>query len=93
MVFFLAELSPGGNELAAVLCFAASIVRLSRRASPDRLAWVAFAAGRTVLALARSFGPYLVAASSAFPERRGRFGLASTSPCWRTSSVSDAPPR
>jgi hypothetical protein len=60
VVFFATVVNPSGPELAAGVCFAASLLRLTRPARGTPTAWVAAAASGAVLAMSRSLGPLFV---------------------------------
>jgi hypothetical protein len=58
MVIFVASvLSPTGPEVAAAICFAAVLLRLSRDEPAPGWIWLALGASGAVLAAARSLGP------------------------------------
>jgi hypothetical protein len=75
VVFFAANLNPTGPELAGAVCFAAALLRLARGSDAPPVAWVACAAGGSVLGLSRSLGPgfvVLLLAAVALLAGRGR---------------------
>ena len=59
-IFVIGMLNPNGPEIAAGVCFAASLVRLSRGGTVPNWIWVAFGLGGSVLGLSRSLGPVFV---------------------------------
>lgn len=66
MALFLgASLSPNGSEVAAGICFFATLMRLSRPGEasegPPKWLWAALAVSGVVLATSRSLGPLFVA--------------------------------
>jgi hypothetical protein len=63
MVLFLASaLSASGPEVAASVCFAAALIRLSRDSRLGRWVWLGVAAGGSILGASRQLGPVFVAA-------------------------------
>lgn len=61
MVLFLASvLNPSGPEVAAAICFAVALIRLTRAEVAPGWAWAALAAAGVVLAAARALGPAFV---------------------------------
>ncbi len=60
VIFFSTNLNPTGPEIASAVCFAASLLRLTRATHPPRWVWMALAASGVVLALSRSLGPVFV---------------------------------
>lgn len=58
VVFLGSSFSPSGMEVAGGVCMAAGVVAVARTAAPRRRAWAALGAGGTVMALARTTGPY-----------------------------------
>ncbi|MBN1530595.1 MAG: DUF2142 domain-containing protein [Thermoleophilaceae bacterium] len=67
MVLYLASvLNPSGPEVAAAICFAAALIRLSRPGGrPPRWLWAVLAAAGVTLASARALGPAFVVLDAA----------------------------
>ena len=64
-LFLTSGLSPVGTELAGALALGAAVIRLARGTPRDRLGWTTAALAGTLVALSRSFGPFLVVSYAA----------------------------
>ena len=85
VVYFASSLNPSGPEMAAGICFCASLLRLSRGEPQPRWVWAAAAISGVVLAIGRSLGPaFLITIAIAVVLLAGPRPLAAVA---RTSSV------
>ena len=93
VVFAATTLNPSGPEIAAGICFAASLMRLTRSADRPTWIWVAYGASGAVLALSRSLGPIFVVlialAIALLVGRRGVRAVLGTEP-WRARTAAAA---
>lgn len=63
MVFFMgSSMNANGPEIAAAICFAAGVMRLSRSDTPKRWMWLVTGLAGLILLIARPLGPFWVAA-------------------------------
>lgn len=64
VLYFSSSLNASGAEIAAGVCFAASLLRLTRRDEQPGWVWTAVAASGVVLAVSRSLGPAFVSVNA-----------------------------
>jgi hypothetical protein len=60
VIFLFSTLSSSGPEIAAAICFAAALLRLTRDGPESRWAWAALVIGGVMLALSRQLGPLFI---------------------------------